>query len=146
LDRQTKDLWDNEQDRDDGYLVGYRKPPRKTQFKKGCSGNPRGRPRSSRSATTILKRALLEPVIATVNGRKRKLSKYEVLIIRFVNKAVEGDHRAVEYLLAKMPAIGKEFGDINKPGGLSDEAEAAIRRALGVSPREKDKPSQSKPA
>jgi len=80
---------------------------------------------------------LLEPVIAIVNGRKQKLSKYEALIIRFVNKAVEGDHRAVEYLLAKMPAIGKEFGDINKPGGLSDQAAAAIRQALGISPREK---------
>lgn len=80
--------------------------------------------------TTILRRALLEPVIATVNGRKRKLSKYEALIIRFVNKAVEGDHRAVEYLLAKIPTIGKEFREINKPGGLSKETGAAIRRAL----------------
>jgi hypothetical protein len=130
LDREEKDLWDSQEKQDDSYEVGYRKPPRHTQFQKGRSGNPRGRPRSSKSATTILKRALLEQVIATVNGRKRKLSKYEALIIRFVNKAVEGDHRAVEYLLTKMPAIGKEFGEINKPGGLSDAAADHIRRVL----------------
>jgi hypothetical protein len=45
-----------------------------------------------------------------------------------LNKGVEGDQRAVEYLLAKMPTIGKEFRE--KPGGLSKETGAAIRRAL----------------
>jgi hypothetical protein len=130
LDRDRTDLWDREEDQDDGYEVGYCKPPRHTQFQKGRSGNPRGRPRSSKSVTTILKKALLEPVIATVNGRKRKLSKYEALIIRFVNKAVEGDHRAVQYLLAKMPSIGKEFREISEPGGLSKEAGDHIRRIL----------------
>ncbi len=29
------------------YEVGYRKPPRHTQFQKGQSGNPGGRPRRS---------------------------------------------------------------------------------------------------
>src|SRR5215213_6143909 len=29
------------------YEVGYRKPPRHTQFKPGQSGNPKGRPRQS---------------------------------------------------------------------------------------------------
>jgi len=27
--------------------VGYKKPPKKTQFKKGKSGNPKGRPKKS---------------------------------------------------------------------------------------------------
>ena len=66
LGRKTKDLWASEENqdyyyekrRDDRYEVGYRKPPRNTQFKKGSSGNPSGRPRDSKSATTILRRAL----------------------------------------------------------------------------------------
>jgi hypothetical protein len=80
----------------------------------------------------------MEPVIATVNGRKRKLTKYEALVIRLVNKAVEGDHRAVEYLLARMPTIGKEFAEINKPGGLSPEVANHIRRILAGQDDEED--------
>jgi hypothetical protein len=106
----------------DNYEVGYRKPPRHAQFKKGCSGNARGRPRRSKSANTILKNALLEEVTATMNGQKRTLSKYEAIIIRLVNKALEGDHRAIEYLLAKIPALGKEFAELNQSGGLSEES------------------------
>jgi len=33
------------------YEVGYRKPPRHTQFQKGQSGNPGGRPRRSQEPT-----------------------------------------------------------------------------------------------
>jgi hypothetical protein len=47
-----------------------------------------------------------------------------------VNKALEGDHRAIEYLLAKIPVLGKEFAEINQSGGLSKEAGEHIRRAL----------------
>ena len=124
--------------------MGYGKPPRNTQFKKGSSGNPSGRPRDAKSAATILRKALSEEVIATVNGRKRKMSKYEALITRLVNKGVEGDHRAIEYLRAKVPVLKKAFEEARERGGLSDEAEAAILRALGISPREKNEPSPRK--
>lgn len=38
----------------DGYQVGYRKPPRHGQFKPGQSGNPRGRQKGSRGLKTDL--------------------------------------------------------------------------------------------
>lgn len=146
MDEVSKGLWDCrgkqadefEEDQSDGCEVGYRKPPRKTQFKKGRSGNPLGRPRGAKNATTILKKALLEEVTATVNGRKRKLSKYEALIIRLVNKGLAGDHRAIEYLLARVPTVGREFGEVRKQGGLSDAAADAIREALGLRPKKKE--------
>ena len=107
LDEEKTNLWAREEEGKGNYEVGYRKPPRHRRFQKGQSGNPRGRPRRSKSATTILKNALLEEVTATMNGHKRTLSKYEAIIIRFVNKALEGDHRAIEYLLAKVPVLAK---------------------------------------
>ena len=39
---------------DDDYAVGYKKPPLHTRFKKGQSGNPRGRPKGSKNFSTLL--------------------------------------------------------------------------------------------
>ena len=40
------------------YQVGHRKPPKQTQFKKGQSGNPGGKPGLAKSATARFKQAL----------------------------------------------------------------------------------------
>lgn len=41
------------------YEVGYRRPPRQTRFKKGRSGNPRGRPPGSRNFASLVDVLLL---------------------------------------------------------------------------------------
>jgi hypothetical protein len=52
----------------DDYAVGYGKPPLHTRFKKGQSGNPRGRPPGAKNLSTLLNEALNEPVIVAANG------------------------------------------------------------------------------
>ena len=54
------------------YKVGYKRPPLHTRFRKGQSGNPRGRPRGSKNFSTLLTEALNEPVVVTEDGRRRK--------------------------------------------------------------------------
>ena len=49
--------------------AGYGKPPRHSRFKKGQSGNPKGRPRGGRNFSTDLKATLEEPIRITHHGK-----------------------------------------------------------------------------
>lgn len=81
------------------YRVGYRSPPKTTQFKKGESGNPKGRPKGSRSLQTILVEELKSPVTIHENGRSKTVKKGEVIAKQMVNKAMAGDHKAAHLVL-----------------------------------------------
>jgi hypothetical protein len=84
------------------YDIGYGKPPRGCGFKKGQSGNPRGRPPGSKNLTTLLNDALNEPVTITENGRRRKITKREAVIKQLVNKSASADARSLKILLDLM--------------------------------------------
>lgn len=91
---------------DGNYETGYGKPPRHTRFQKGHSGNPKGRPRGSKNYATLLMEALHEPVIISENGRRKKITKQQVIIKQIVNRAASGDYRSIQLLLAnQIPAI-----------------------------------------
>lgn len=81
-----------------GYPVGYRRPPRRTQFQPGQSGNPKGRPKGSLNLATLLERELRERVVINENGRRRTISKMEAAIKQMVNKAATGDLLALKLL------------------------------------------------
>ncbi len=95
---------------DDGYEVGYGKPPTHTRFKPGQSGNPRGRPRGSKNLATIFDRELSATVAVTEGGKRRKLSKRQVIVKRLIQKAIEGDHRATQTLLKHLEADAAAIG------------------------------------
>jgi len=83
-----------------GYKVGYGKPPKTRQFKKGKSGNPRGRPKGSLNLATDLTAELGEHITVREDGRPRKVSKQRALIKSLMAKALQGDVRAMTSLLA----------------------------------------------
>ena len=82
------------------YRVGYGKPPKGTRFKKGKSGNPRGRPKGSLNLATDLTAELGEQITVREDGRPRKVSKQRALIKSLMAKALQGDVRATASLLA----------------------------------------------
>jgi len=71
------------------YANNYRKPPLHTRFKKGQSGNPRGRPKKTLPA--LLLAALNEPVFVTIDRKRRKITKREVIVTQMVNNAAGAD-------------------------------------------------------
>ena len=55
--------------KDKDYEVGYGKPPRETRFKKGSSGNSKGRPHGSVGLNASLLNPLLRMITITEGGR-----------------------------------------------------------------------------
>jgi hypothetical protein len=87
-------------DNDDSNGAGYGKPPSHTQFVKGQSGNPKGRPKGSQNLATILAKVGRQRVKVTENGRTRYITKFEATMLQLVNKAVAGDPYATRALLS----------------------------------------------
>ena len=93
--------------KDKDYEVGYGKPPRHTRFKKGQSGNPKGRPKGVKNFRTDLMEELTETIEVRENGKPVVLSKQRLLLKSITAKALKGDARAADTLVR---LIGQHLG------------------------------------
>lgn len=84
------------------YEVGYGKPPKSRQYKKGKSGNPSGRPSGSKNLKTDIEDVLAETIPVKEGGRSKRVSKQRAVVMALVVKAMKGDVRAVNALFSMM--------------------------------------------
>lgn len=80
-------------------VVGYGRPPLHSRFKTGQSGNPKGRPRGKRNMATLLDEVLAQRISITSNGKRKRVSVENALLMRLVEKALGGDLKAASMLL-----------------------------------------------
>jgi hypothetical protein len=115
------------------YEVGYGKPPQAHRWKKGVSGNPRGRTKGSKNVRTILAERFNDRVKSRVNGKVRTETVLEALIRGQVYDALtKRDHKTVVYLLGQIERLGV-FNDTQaeaSPQDDLDETDAEIVRRL----------------
>ena len=99
------------------YTVGYGKPPIHTRFRKGESGNPKGKKKGQKSLKAVVEKVFQEKVsIRTARGT-RKVTKLDALVQKLMNDALTGDAKAVVHIVR-----------LAKEAGLTQEA-AAIEAA-----------------
>jgi len=83
----------------DEYKVGYGKPPRHTRFQKGRSGNPKGRPKGSKSLPMLVQKIFNEKVLVSEPRGKRWMTKLEAGITQLANKAAKGELKAINHAI-----------------------------------------------
>lgn len=84
---------------EDTYNVGYKKPPRHSQFKPGSSGNPKGRPKAAKGLHSLVRDTLTQKVAVRTATGTRKISKIEAVLQKTIEQAMKGNPRALGELL-----------------------------------------------
>ena len=99
------------------YTVGYGKPPAHTRFRKGESGNPKGKKKGRKSLRAVVEKVFQEKVSVRTARGTRKVTKLDALVQKLMNDALTGDAKAVVHIVR-----------LAKEAGLTQEA-AAIEAA-----------------
>lgn len=118
--------------------VGYKQPPKATKFRKGQSGNPRGRPRNS--FREIPYDAVLgQMVTIREEGRERRVTAAEAFLLQLTQKGLAGDSTAARASLEAVEAARAARGDSNVTGitkivisSVGNGADSILKR-LGIS-------------
>ncbi len=96
----------SDHDDDDGG-VGYGRPPKKTRFKAGQSGNPKGRPKGSISLVNAMMQELERTLTVKEGGKETRITKARALVRQWSNGALKSD-RACMAIVAKLWAGHEE--------------------------------------
>jgi uncharacterized protein DUF5681 len=109
--------------------VGYMNPPEHSRFKKGKSGNPKGRPKKQEDIHTVLQRVLNRKV--RVNGAERKIPIREALIRKLREVALSGHPRAMSLQRRILDEAGLNQIDPYEPEEIKQKVLDAFRK-MGV--------------
>lgn len=110
-------------------VVGYGMPPVATQFKKGQSGNPKGRPPKSTGQRKVVEKVLAEKqrLAGQPRGERVLYTNLELLIMTAKKLAASGHQQATKlyiYVLGKygtQEPVSREIGYIVIPEALTRE-------------------------
>ena len=116
---------ENDEDPKDDSGVGYRRPPRATRFRKGQSGNPKGRPKGSLNLSTLIEKELAQKVFINENGQRKRITKKHAIAKQIVNKAATGDQKFVPLLLNE-DRLRERDPALNAPATVVSEEDARV--------------------
>lgn len=98
--------------------VGYKKPPKKHQYKPGQSGNPKGRP-PAKLLYMVLQDLMSKEM--KVKDPDIKVSYIEGVFISLLQKASTGDYGAVKNLITLLLSIQRSQLEAHAPFSYNPE-------------------------
>jgi hypothetical protein len=123
--------------------VGYGRPPAATRFKKGQSGNPKGRPKRDRRAPTLdVSSITMKPVKVLRNGAEIEITTYEARLRQALAKAAtDKSFKHARYLFELFeelglvkPALSDSCRVVTVPKGISISAGCLLLQLYGRPP------------
>ncbi len=110
----------------DDYKVGYKKPPPQTRFRKGRSGNPKGRPKATKNLKTDLMEELRERILLREGTTQKRVSKQRALVKSLTAKAIKGDTRAASAILGMIYRLLEDEAPAQDDAPLTGEERAVL--------------------
>ena len=94
--------------------TGYKRPPKHSQFKKGQSGNPKGRPKRARinggseRVRTLILREAERPVTIREGDETKEMAVTEVVLRAMTKSAASGNAYAQKHFIQRLIAAEEE--------------------------------------
>jgi len=131
----------DEKNRNDDDAVGYGRPPKATQFKKGQFGNPGGRPRKTAGHRSIAVRVLgeMQRLSGQPKGTRVRYTTLEVIVMKLKQLTATG-HAAASTLYMKCVARHGTQQATDQPIGYIVIPEALTREEWEARYMPKDDP------
>ena len=78
----------------ENYKVGYKRPPLRSRFQPGVSGNPKGRRKRHLNIKEEIQQVYLRKIGVQDGAKKQHISKIVLLFNRLLNDGLKGDRRS----------------------------------------------------
>lgn len=108
----------------------YRQPPKEYQFKKGQSGNPNGRPKGKSITKLLMQYGEETTVDMTIDGEKKKVSKYDALVAKIWDSALKGDVQIAKYLVDRIDGSPRQTIDQNINANIEEEKTTKLQNDI----------------
>jgi hypothetical protein len=122
--------------------VGYKRPPKHSQFQPGQSGNPSGGRKSIQNFKSDLLDELSEQISIRENGRERQISKQRAVVKALVAAALRGDVRATNALVS---FCTRSLGEKTDEDASSTTEDIDIIEAFAARQRKRQRSEKAEP-
>jgi Family of unknown function (DUF5681) len=93
---------------DAAHEVGYGKPPKATRFRKGRSGNPKGRQSGDENLLSVFKRMAMKRIKIREGDKSRTITMADAIILQNYKAALQKDQIAMSNIIR----LAEESGEL----------------------------------
>ncbi|WP_026605904.1 DUF5681 domain-containing protein [Methylocapsa acidiphila] len=92
--------------------VGYKRPPKSAQWKRGQCGNLKRhyKRRASKGIVELIDAAFAQQIDIVENGASRRISVFEAILLQLSTKEMSGDRRAMAVRLKYQEFVAAQGG------------------------------------